>query len=104
MPVKKTFKEKNAQQDLLVIIIVSIVVLIIYNFISDFFVIFIHNTTIHILARLLVAGSIQFSLAGLAPCLIMLFRKEKFSIYGLVSKHILSSIIGCTACFIPYIL
>lgn len=56
-----------------------------------------------VLSRLFLSAVIQFGLAGLGITIVCLLRKEKFSLFGLVKRNTLKSILGSVICFIPYI-
>ena len=62
---------------------------------------FVKNSDISVIPRLLLNASIQFGVAGLGITIVCIFRKEKFTQYGLTKKNIGKTIVGTVICFLP---
>lgn len=57
-----------------------------------------------VLLCLLLSATIQFGLAGFGISIVCVHRKKRFSIFGLVKKNVIISIVGTSLCFVPYII
>ena len=64
---------------------------------------FAKNSEVSVLLRLLLSAAVQFGIAGMGISLVCIWRKEKFSQFGLKTKNICRAIIGTVVCFVPMI-
>ncbi len=88
--------------DLIILMIISFVVFgLYYAFKKDIFN-YITDTNNDVILRALVTAGLHFCQAGLPACIIMAFRKEKFSDYGLNSNKIMFSIAHSTLILLIY--
>ena len=81
-----TAKQKNADKDLNIIILFTLIPLIIYLFFGNSIMNFAKTSDINIWLRFIPIILIQFGLAGLGSLIVIFYRKEKLKEYGLVKK------------------
>lgn len=101
---KLTIEEKRLDIDIWIIALVTLAGFTSSIIFNDSLMGFIKNTNAPILLRALTSSLVQFSVAGLGIVVVCLFRKEKFSEFGLHRNGALKSIIGSALCYIPYII
>jgi cation transport ATPase len=65
---------------------------------------FINDGSINVLLRTLAAALAEYIGFGLGPTIVMIYRKERFKDYGLVTKGLLPAVLLSVACLIPYFL
>lgn len=97
-------EERKIDTDLWIILLVTLAVFFCYIVMQKQILDYIKNDSISIIPRLLLNASIQFGIAGLGISIVCVFRKEKFSQFGLVQKNLLKSILGTIISFIPCII
>ena len=88
-----TVDEKKLDLDLTIIGIVTFLVFGIFALYEKKINGFISNGNINVVLRLLLNAGIQFGVAGLGIVIVMFFRKESFSSYGLKMDNIVKSIL-----------
>lgn len=103
MKSKLTTMQKKMDTDIWIICILSLGVFWVYMALGK--QLMEYATSDHpVLLRLLLSAAVQFGLAGLGICIVCVYRKERFSLFGLVKKHMILSILGTGLCFVPYII
>ena len=94
-----SIKQKNADKDLNIIVLFTLIPLIIYLVFGNSIMNFAKNSQLNIWLRFIPIILIQFGLAGLGSLIVILYRKEKLKEYGLVKnnlfKTIMLTIIAC---------
>lgn len=105
MKSKKTLTEeqKKLNIDLWIIALVTIAVYVIYAMIGSRLMAFCKDSSVSVWPRLLVAGSMQFGIAGLGITIVCILRKEPFTSFGLRIENVIKAILGTLMCFTPYI-
>lgn len=103
MKSKLTLMQKKLDTDLWIISLISLGALLIYMAFGKQLMEYATSDN-PVLLRLLLSAVVQFGLAGLGISIVCVYRKEKFSIFGLVKKNVIISIVGTTLCFVPYII
>ena len=99
-----TVEEKRLDLDLTIIGIVTFLVFGLFALYAKQINSFISNENINVVSRLLLNAGIQFGVAGLGIVIIMFFRKESFSSYGLKMDNIVKSILDTIVSFLPVII
>lgn len=99
-----TPEKKRLDQDLWVIIITTLIVFAIFIIFQKQINGIIKNKEIPILLRVLFGAAFQFGLAGLGITIAVIYRKERFTAFGLNSKGVFKSVFFSILCFVPYIL
>ena len=99
-----SIKQKNADKDLNIIIFATLIPLVIYVLFGNKMMYFAKSVNINIWFRFIPVMLMQFGLAGLGSLMVILYRKEKLSDYGLVKanfiKTVLLSVLVCIPAFI----
>ena len=96
-----TTKQKNADKDLNIIILFTLIPLIIYLFLGNGIMNFAKTSDINIWLRFIPIILIQFGLAGLGSFIVLCYRKEKLKEYGLVKNNLFKTIILSLIVCIP---
>ena len=96
-----TTKQKNADKDLNIIILFTLIPLIIYLFFGNSIMNFAKTSDINIWLRFIPIILIQFGLAGLGSFIVVCYRKEKLKEYGLEKKNLFKTIILSLIVCIP---
>ena len=96
-----TKTQKNADSDLNIIILFTVIPLIIYLLFGDSIMNFAKTSDMNIWLRFIPVILIQFGLAGFGSLTIILYRKEKFKEYGLIKNNIFKTIILSLVVCIP---
>lgn len=99
-----TVKQKEADQDLNIIAILTILSFIGYPLFQKQILDFSHQTEFPIWIRLLFLATLQFCVAGLGTSVVMIRRKESWKQYGLLTKHFLPTLIQTAAICLPLLL
>ena len=99
-----TVKQKEADQDLNIIAVLTILSLIGYIIPQKQILSFLHQTELPIWSRLLFLATLQFCVAGLGTSVVMIRRKESWKQYGLLAKHFLPTLIQTAAICLPLLL
>ena len=99
-----TVKQKEADQDLNIIAVLTILSLIGYIIPQKQILSFLHQTELPIWSRLLFLATLQFCVAGLGTSVVMILRKESYKQYGLLAKHLLPTFIQTAAICLPLLL
>lgn len=96
-------EQKRLDTDLWIILLVTLGVFLSYAVMGNQMMDFVKNNKISIIPRLLLNAAVQFGVAGLGITIVCIFRKEKFTRFGLVRKNICKAIIGTVICFAPFV-
>lgn len=96
-----TTEQKRLDTDIWIISLVTFGVFIVYSIIGSQLMNFVKNSDISVIPRLFLNAIIQFGVAGLGITIVCIFRKEKFTQYGLTKKNIGKTIVGTVICFLP---
>lgn len=102
--IKRTEKQKKLDTDLWIILIATFVILGIFIMFQKEIYGVIKNDEAPILFRVFLGAILQYGLAGFGITIVAVYRKERFSSYGLKTNGMLLSVALCTLCFIPNIL
>ena len=96
--------QKKSAKDLLVIAIATIIPLVIYLFFENEWKVLARNEDVNIWLRYFPIVMLAYGLSGLGCTIVMIYRKELFSLYGLVRKGFFSTILLSIVVFIPHFL
>lgn len=99
-----TDKQKEADSDLNIIAILTILSFIGYILFKKQILDFSHQTEFPIWIRLLFLATLQFCVAGLGTSLVMIRRKESWKQYGLLAKNFLPTLIQTAVICLPLLL
>ena len=81
-------KQKQADHDLNVILILTLVPLLLFLTFKPTLFSYTNQTTVPLLLRLILLASCQFAIAGLGTSTVMLYRKESFRYFRLITKNL----------------
>lgn len=95
--------KQKIKRDLVVIFLASLVPMIIYLVFEQSWRAFNQNGSINFWYKFVLQSLIAYCLAGLGFTIVMLWRKEGFSSYGLVKKNTISSILMSILVFLPHL-
>ncbi|MDO5715725.1 MAG: hypothetical protein Q4P25_04035 [Tissierellia bacterium] len=98
-----SMEEKRLDTDLWIILLSTLGAFLCYAIWRNEIMDFIKNDNISIIPRLLLNAAVQFGVAGLGITIVCIWRKEKFTQFGLTQKNIFQAIFGTIICFIPSI-
>ncbi len=96
-----TITQKNADKDLNIIIFATLIPLIVYMVFGSKIMAFVKSADINIWLRFIPIALTQFGLAGFGSSIIILYRKEKITEYGLVKTNFLKTVLLSAAVCIP---
>ena len=96
-----TAEQKRLDTDIWIISLVTFGVFIVYSIIGSQLMNFVKNSNISVIPRLLLNAGIQFGVAGLGITIVCIFRKEKFTQFGLRKKNVGKTVVGTVICFLP---
>ena len=96
-------ERRNAKIDLIVIA-ATLVFLPLFMVFQSKIKIFVNNESINILIRTIVISLIEFWGFGFGPALVMIYRKEKFKDYGLITNNLVLTVALSFVCCLPYLL
>ena len=99
-----TVQQKEADSDLNIIAILTILSFIGYNLFQKQILDFSHQTEFPVWIRLLFLATLQFCVAGLGTSMVMIRRKESWKQYGLLAKHFLPTLIQTATICLPLLL
>ena len=99
-----TDKQKEADSDLNIIVILTILSFIGYILFQKQILDFSHQTEFSIWIRLLFLATLQFCVTGLGTSVVMIRRKESWKQYGLLAKHFLPTLIQTATICLPLLL
>lgn len=96
-------RKKQLEHDLISIGVITFAVLaLVIGVFGNQFNGFIYDTTKPVLPRVAVAAICgQFALAGLGMTVVCIFRKEKFTKFGLTKKNLVPALLLSLACCVP---
>ena len=98
-----TIEQKRLDVDIWIIALVTMGVFVAYAITGNQLMSFVKNSEVSVIPRLFLNAAVQFGVAGLGISLVCIWRKERFSQFGLKTKNICKAIIGTIACFVPMI-
>ena len=81
-------KQKQAEHDLNVILILTLVPLLLFLTLKPTLFSYTNQTSVPLWLRLILLASCQFAIAGLGTSTVMLYRKESFRHFGLITKNL----------------
>lgn len=96
-----SIEQKNADKDLNIIILSTLIPLIVYFVFGNSIMNFAKTSEMNIWLRFIPIMLIQFGLAGLGSLIVILYRKEKSIEYGVVKNNIFKTIILSLLVCIP---
>ena len=99
-----TDKQKEADSDLNIIAILTILSFIGYILFQKQILDFSHQTEFPVWIRLLFLATLQFCVTGLGTSVVMIRRKESWKQYGLLAKHFLPTLIQTATICLPLLL
>ncbi len=94
-------EEKRLDIDLWIILLVTLGVFFCYAIMENQIMDFVKDDSISVIPRLFLNAVVQFGVAGLGITIVCIWRKEKFTNFGLTLKNIFKAILGTIICFIP---
>lgn len=99
---KKDIRKQNAKKDIFVIFLTSLIPMVVYLIFESSWRSFHQDINVHFWYKFALQCFISYCLAGLGFTIVMLWRKEKFSHFGLLSKNTLVSIVLSAVVFLPH--
>lgn len=99
-----TLEQRKLDADIWIITLITLGSFILYMLFGNQMVNYIKDSNNSIVLRLLLNASVQFGIAGLGITVVCIFRKERFSDFGLVKRNTIKSTLGSIICFIPYLM
>lgn len=98
--------QKRSDFDLIIIMAVTMAVLAVFISFQSFFNELTANEDVHILIRTAVMAFMQFGVAGLGSCLVMIYRREDFRTFGLrrsgAGKAVVLTTLLCILCAVLF--
>lgn len=85
-------KQKQADHDLNVILILTLVPLLLFLTLKPTLLSYTNQTSVPLWLRLILLASCQFAIAGLGTSTVMLYRKESFRHFGLITKNLVTTL------------
>lgn len=98
-----TSEQKRLDTDIWIISLVTLCVFLRYASMGNQLMNFVTNSDISVIPRLLLNAGVQFGVAGLGITIVCIFRKEKFTQFGLAKRNIGKAVVGTVICYVPYI-
>ena len=98
-----TAEQKRLETDIWMIALVTFGVFLCYAAMGNQLRDFVLDSSISVIPRLLLNAAVQFGVAGLGITIVCVWRREKFTHFGLTRKNTFRAIIGTILCFIPSI-
>lgn len=99
-----TLEQKKLDADIWIITLITLSSFILYMLFRNQMVNYIKDSNNSIILRLLLNAGVQFGMAGLGITVVCIFRKERFSDFGLVKRNTIKSTLVSIICFIPYLM
>lgn len=99
-----TLEQKKLDADIWIITLITLSSFILYMLFGNQMVNYIKDSNNSIVLRLLLNACVQFGIAGLGITVVCIFRKERFSDFGLVKRNTIKSTLVSIICFIPYLM
>lgn len=99
-----TLEQKKLDTDIWIIALITMGAFLLYMMFENQMIEYIKNSDNSIILRLLINAGIQFCIAGLGITVVCIFRKERFSEFGLVKKNTVKAILYSIMCFVPYLI
>lgn len=99
-----TMEQKKLDTDIWIITLITAGAFLVYMLFGQQMMEYIKDSNNSIILRLLLNASVQFGIAGLGITLVCIFRKERFSKFGLVKRNIVKTIFYSIICFMPYLI
>ena len=85
-------KQKQADHDLNVILILTLVPLLLFLTLKPTLFSYTNQISVPLWLRLILLASCQFAIAGLGTSTVMLYRKESFRHFGLITKNLVTTL------------
>ncbi|GKX30678.1 hypothetical protein SH1V18_31580 [Vallitalea longa] len=99
-----SMKKKRLDTDISIILSITGVVFLLYIFFQGNITAYLKNTDYNLLIRTIMASALQFGIAGLGICIVIIFRKENFHGYGIKINNMFRAILLSIIPILPYIL
>ncbi len=99
-----TLEQKKLDTDIWIIALITMGMFLFYMMFGNQMMDYIKDSSNSIILRLALNGGAQFGIAGLGITLVCIYRKERFSQFGLVKRNTIKAIFYSIICFIPYIM
>lgn len=99
-----TLEQKKLDTDIWIIALITMGMFLFYMMFGNQMMDYIKDSSNSIILRLALNGGAQFGIAGLGITLACIYRKERFSQFGLVKRNTIKAIFYSIICFIPYIM
>ncbi|MDO4719954.1 MAG: hypothetical protein Q4A78_04770 [Peptostreptococcaceae bacterium] len=96
-------EQKRLDTDIWIIVWTTLGVFLGYAAMRNPLMDFVADRSVSVFPRLLLNAAIQYGVAGLGITIVCIFRKEKFTHFGLMRKNLFKAILGTILCFIPSI-
>lgn len=97
-------KQKQADHDLNVILILTLVPLLLFLTLKPTLLSYTNQTSVPLWLRLILLASCQFAIAGLGTSTVMLYRKESFRHFGLITKNLVTTLFQSLLVALPLII
>jgi len=97
-------KQKQADHDLNVILILTLVPLLLFLTLKPTLFSYTNQTSVPLWLRLILLASCQFAIAGLGTSTVMLYRKESFRHFGLITKNLVTTLFQSLLVALPLII
>ncbi len=97
-------KQKQADHDLNVILILTLVPLLLFLTLKPTLLSYTNQTSVPLWLRLILLASCQFAIAGLGTSTVMLYRKESFRHFGLITKNLVPTLFQSPLIALPLII
>ncbi|MDZ5254047.1 hypothetical protein [Clostridium sp. LIBA-8841] len=99
-----TLEQKKLDTDIWIIALITMGAFLLYMVFGNQMMEYIKNSNNSIILRLLLNAGVQFGIAGLGITVVCIFRKERFSDFGLVKRNTIKTILYSIICFVPYLI
>ncbi|CEQ06030.1 Uncharacterised protein [[Clostridium] sordellii] len=99
-----TLEQKKLDTDIWIIALITMGMFLFYMMFGNQMMDYIKDSSNSIILRLALNGGVQFGIAGLGITLVCIYRKERFSQFGLVKRNTIKAIFYSIICFVPYIM
>ena len=97
-------KQKQADHDLNVILILTLVTLLLFLTFKPSLFSYTNQTSVPLWLRLILLASCQFAIAGLGTSTVMLYRKESFRHFKLITKNLVTTLFQSLLVALPLII
>lgn len=97
-------KHKRLDTDITIILSITGVIFLLYILFQGNIIAYFKNTDYNLFLRILMASALQFGIAGLGICTVIILRKENFYDYGIKTDNMIKAILLSIIPVIPYII